>query len=124
LTPGNAGRGKEPQFKDNAPSGAGPRRLAMSLPTLDTVQKLRTALHAKAKGNSNFRFYSLYDKVYRKDVLWIAFRRCLINGGVPGVDGQTFEDIKNYGVSEWLGELVEELRTKTYGPFGKKCPIS
>ena len=88
----------------------------MSLPTLDTVQKLRTALHAKAKGNSNFRFYSLYDKVYRKDVLWIAFRRCLINGGVPGVDGQTFEDIKNYGVSEWLGELVEELRTKTYQP--------
>ncbi len=88
----------------------------MSLPTLETVQKLQTALHAKAKGSSNFRFYALYDKVYRKDVLWIAHRRCLINGGAPGVNGQTFDDIKNYGETKWLEELAEELRTKTYQP--------
>ena len=88
----------------------------MSLPTLPTVQKLQTALHAKAKGSPEFRFYSLYDKIFRKDVLWIAWRRCLINGGAPGVDRQTFEDIEAYGVGKWLGELEEELRTKTYQP--------
>ena len=88
----------------------------MSLATLPKVQKLQDALHAKAKGSPEFRFYSLYDKVYRADVLWIAYRRCLINGGAAGVDGQTFEDIERYGVKEWLGELAEELRTKTYRP--------
>jgi len=88
----------------------------MSLPTLPKVQKLQDALHAKAKGSPAFRFYALYDKVYRDDVLWIAHRRCLINGGAAGVDGQTFEDIRRYGVKKWLGELAEELRTKTYRP--------
>ena len=115
-TPGNAGRAKEPQFKDNATSGTGPQRLAMSLPTLESVQKLQTALHAKAKGEPKYRFYALYDKVYRKDVLWMAWRRCLVNGGAPGVDGQTFEDIEAYGETKWLEELAEELRSKTYQP--------
>jgi group II intron reverse transcriptase/maturase len=54
--------------------------------------------------------------MYRDDVLWVAYRRCLINGGAAGVDGQTFEDIERYGVMKWLGELAEELRTKTYRP--------
>jgi group II intron reverse transcriptase/maturase len=88
----------------------------MSLPTLESVQKLQTALHAKAKGEPKFRFYALYDKAYRKDVLWSAWRRCLANGGAPGVDGQTFEDVAAYGVTKWLEELAEELRTKTYQP--------
>jgi group II intron reverse transcriptase/maturase len=88
----------------------------MSLPTLESVQKLQTALHAKAKGEPKFRFYALYDKVYRKDVLWMAWRRCLVNGGAPGVDGQTFENIEAYGATKWLEELAEELRTKTYQP--------
>ena len=88
----------------------------MSLPTLESVQKLQTALHAKAKGEPKFRFYALYDKVYRKDVLWTAWRRCLVNGGVPGIDGQTFRDIEAYGVVKWLEELAEELRRKTYQP--------
>jgi RNA-directed DNA polymerase len=90
--------------------------MAMSLPTLPKVQKLRAALHAKAKGLPKLRFYALYDKVYREDVLWVAHRRCLMNGGAAGVDGQTFEDIEEYGVHKWLGELAEELRTKTYRP--------
>ena len=81
----------------------------MSLPTLPKVQKLREALHAKAKGAPAFRFYALYDKVYRGDVLWVAYRRCLLNGGAAGIDGQTFEDIERYGVQKWLGELAEEL---------------
>jgi group II intron reverse transcriptase/maturase len=88
----------------------------MSLPTLITVQKLQAALHAKAKGEPKFRFYALYDKVYRYDVLLSAWQRCLNNGGAPGVDGQTFEDIEAYGVEKWLKELIEELRTKSYQP--------
>ena len=64
-----------------------------SLPTLGKVEKLRRALHAKAKRSPDFRFYSLYDKVYRLDVLQAAYERCLRNGGVAGVDRQTFEDI-------------------------------
>jgi hypothetical protein len=77
---------------------------------------LQTALHAKAKGEPKFRFYALYDNVYRRDVLWMAWRRCLVNGGAPGVDGQTFEDIEAYDAAKWLEELAEELRTKTYQP--------
>ncbi len=88
----------------------------MSLPTLPTVQKLQEALHAKAKGEPKFRFYALYDKVYRKDVLWTAWRRCRANDGAPGVDGQSFEDIETYGELKWLEELAEELRTKAYQP--------
>jgi group II intron reverse transcriptase/maturase len=88
----------------------------MSLTTLPTVEKLQEALHAKAKRSLDFRFYTLYDKIYRADVLWVAYRRCLINGGAPGVDGQTFEDIKSYGEKRWLDELAEELRRKTYCP--------
>jgi group II intron reverse transcriptase/maturase len=88
----------------------------MSLPTLETVQKLQTALHAKAKGEPQYRFYALYDKAYRSDVLWTAWRRCLINGGAAGVDGQTFDDIEQSGAAKWLEELAEELRRKTYQP--------
>ena len=88
----------------------------MSLRTLQKVQKLQDTLHAKAKGSPEFRFYALYDKVYRDDVLWVAYKRCLSNKGAAGVDGQTFEDIEEYGVTEWLGELAEELRTRTYRP--------
>jgi group II intron reverse transcriptase/maturase len=77
---------------------------------------LQTALHAKAKGAPQFRFYALYDKVYRADVLREAWERCRANGGAPGVDRQTFRDIEEYGVAKWLGEVAEELRKKTYRP--------
>ena len=80
------------------------------------LQRLRAALHAKAKSAPQFRFYSLYDKVYRPDVLQAAWEQCRSNGGAPGVDGQTFADIEKYGVEQWLGELAEELRTKRYEP--------
>jgi RNA-directed DNA polymerase len=88
----------------------------MSLPTLPKVQRLQDALHAKAKGSPQFRFYALYDKIYREDVLWVAYRRCFRNRGAAGVDGQTFDEIEAHGVKEWLGELAEELRTKAYRP--------
>jgi len=90
--------------------------LAMSLPTLPKVEELRAALHVKAKGSPGFRFYSLYDKVYRADVLYAAYWRCRIHDGAPGVDGKTFEDIEAYGEKRWLDELAEALRTKRYRP--------
>ena len=68
--------------------------LAMSLTTPISVQKLQTALHAKAKEAPKFRFHALYDKVYRKDVLTYAYERCEANGGAAGVDEQTFADIE------------------------------
>jgi RNA-directed DNA polymerase len=80
------------------------------------VKQLQDALHAKAKESPDYRFYALYDKVYRADVLWHAYRICQFNDGSPGVDGQTFEDIEKYGRMKWLGELTEELRTKRYRP--------
>ena len=83
---------------------------------IDPLQKLRAALHDKAKSAPNFRFYALYDKVYRHDVLEAAYGQCRANGGAPGVDGQTFDDIEKYGVATWLDELTEELRTKRYQP--------
>ena len=70
----------------------------------------------KRRDRPSYRFYALYDKVYRDDVLWHAHRICQVNGGAPGVDGQTFEDIEKYGRMRWLGELAEELRTKEYRP--------
>jgi RNA-directed DNA polymerase len=88
----------------------------MSLvPTL-TVKKLQEALQAKAKRVPTYRFYALYDKVYRCDVLEHALARCWENGGAPGMDGQSFADIEEYGKARWLGELAEELRKKTYRP--------
>lgn len=88
----------------------------MGLPTLPKVEKLQAALHAKAKGSPRFRFYSLYDKVYRNDVLWQAYQQCRHNDGAPGVDGVTFADIEQYGLMKWLGELAGELRTRQYRP--------
>ena len=88
--------------------------IGVSLTTLQKVEKLQSALHAKAKGSPDFRFYSLYDKICRKDVLWIAYWRCQSNGGSGGVDGQRFEDIEAYGIERWVDELTEELKRKDY----------
>ena len=66
----------------------------MSLPPPPKVQKLQEALHAKAKGAPTYRFYALYDKVYRAEVLGHAWQCCRVNGGSAGVDGQTFADIQ------------------------------
>jgi len=85
-----------------------------NLTTPPSVQKLQSALHAKAKEEPGYRFYLLYDKVYRADVLEFAYRSCKANKGAAGVDGQRFEDIEAYGEVRWLGELADRLRTKTY----------
>ena len=91
-----------------------------NLTTPSSVQKLQSALHAKAKEEPGYRFYLLYDKVYRADVLEFAYRSCKANKGAAGVDGQGFDDIEAYGQERWLGELAEGLRTKTYEPRAVK----
>ena len=88
----------------------------MSLTPPQKVEKLQAALHTKAKNSPDYRFYALYDKVYRWDVLAVAYTRCRENGGAPGVDGQTFKDIEEYGAFQWLSELMEELQKGTYRP--------
>jgi len=106
----------------------------MSLEPPAKVGKLQTALHAKAKAAPAYRFYLLYDKVYRRDVLEHAYERCKANKGAAGVDGQTFQDIEEYGAKRWLEELAKELQDKTYQagpvkrvwipkPDGKQRPL-
>jgi RNA-directed DNA polymerase len=88
----------------------------MSLTPPVKVRKLQDALHSKAKDAPGYRFYALYDKLYREDILRFAYDRCKANGGAPGVDGQSFEDIEAQGLEAWLGELTEGLRKETYRP--------
>ena len=91
------------------------RRLG-NLATPASVQKLQTALHAKAKMEAGYRFYALYDKIYREDILAHAYAQCRSNKGAPGVDGQNFADVEAYGLERWLGELAIALKEETYRP--------
>ena len=106
----------------------------MSLQAPFKVQKLQQALHAKAKESPEFRFYALYDKIYREDILAQAYRLVRSNRGKPGVDGEDFADIEAYGVERWLGELAQALKEKRYRaspvrrvyipkPNGKQRPL-
>jgi group II intron reverse transcriptase/maturase len=87
-----------------------------NLATPKSVQKLQTALHAKAKAEAGYRFYALYDKISREDILAHAYAQCRFNKGAPGIDGQDFAEIEAYGVERWLAELALELRKETYRP--------
>jgi group II intron reverse transcriptase/maturase len=87
-----------------------------NLATPKSVQKLQTALHAKAKTEAGYRFYALYDKISRDDILTHAYAQCRSNKGAPGVDGQEFADVEAYGVERWLGELALALREESYRP--------
>lgn len=88
----------------------------MSLATPPKLRKLQRALYVKAKQEPDCRFHALHDKVYREDILTHAYRVCRSNGGAPGVDGQTFEEIEEQGVERWLAELREELHAGRYKP--------
>jgi RNA-directed DNA polymerase len=88
----------------------------MSLATPEKIRTLQRKLYLKAKQEPSFRFYLLYDKVYRTDVLAHAYALCKANGGAPGVDGMTFEQIETQGREQWLNRLGEELHAKTYRP--------
>jgi RNA-directed DNA polymerase len=87
-----------------------------NLSTPISVQKLQMALHAKAKAEAGYRFYALYDKISREDILAHAYAQCRSNKGAPGMDGQDFADIEAYGVQRWLGELALALKEETYRP--------
>ena len=87
-----------------------------NLATPKSVQKLQRALHAKAKAEAGYRFYALYDKISRDDILAHAYAQCRSNKGAPGVDGQEFADVDAYGVKRWLDELALALREETYRP--------
>ena len=94
-----------------------PRRLADGPSTpLERVRKLQTSLQAKAKAEPAFRFYALWDKMCRADVLEEAFRACRRNGGAPGCDGTTFDQITSHGLERWMGELRQELLAGGYRP--------
>lgn len=87
-----------------------------NLSTPIRVRKLQRALYAKAKSEAGYRFYALYDKMYREDILAHAYAQCRSNKGAPGVDGQDFADIETYGLEKWLGELALALSKESYRP--------
>lgn len=114
MKPGNAGGAKAPCSDANVQSRKNPG-IGASLPTpLDSVRTLQSRLQAKAKSEAAYRFYSLWDKVCREDVLYEAYRRCRANRGAPGADGETFKAIEDQGLATWLQRLRQELVTKQY----------
>src|SRR5437588_7329509 len=88
----------------------------MSLTTPSKIRELQIKLYRKAKNEPGFRFYQLYDKVYREDILSHAYELARANHGAPGVDGESFQDIESKGLTGWMDGLREELRNKTYQP--------
>ena len=88
----------------------------MSLTTPGKIRELQIKLYRKAKDEPEFRFYQLYDKVYREDILNHAYARARANHGATGVEGESFEDIELAGWAEWRNGLREERRSKTYKP--------
>ena len=88
----------------------------MSLATPIQIRTLQRKLCLKAKAEPAYRFYLLYDKIYREDILAHAYQLAKANGGAPGADGQTFREIESKGLAEWLAGIREELRAKTYQP--------
>src|SRR3989337_926398 len=88
----------------------------MSLQTPEKIRTLQKKLYLKAKEEPGYRFYLLYDKIYREDVLAHAYERVKANKGAPGVDGQSVEMIESEGLEEWLNGLRNALRGKTYQP--------
>jgi len=81
--------------------------MSLATPT-KTVQKLQTSLQTKAKAEPAFRFYALWDKICRSDVIEEAYRHCRANGGAPGIDGISFEKIETWGRKQWLEGIMQD----------------
>src|SRR3977135_3123650 len=88
----------------------------MNLATPERIRSLQRKLYCKAKADPAFRFYTLYDKICRPDILAHAYALARANAGAPGVDGVTFAAIEASGLEGWLAGLREELVTKAYRP--------
>ena len=88
----------------------------MSLATPSKIRELQIKLYRKAKNEPGYRFYMLYDKMYREDILAHAYVLARANKGASGVDGQSFADIESRGLTEWLTGIRQELRNRTYQP--------
>lgn len=86
----------------------------MSLRTPEKIRTLQRKLYLKANAEPDYRFYLLYDKIYREDILEHAYRLAKAKGGAPGVDGVSFEGIESEGREKWLAEIREELHEKRY----------
>src|SRR5258706_15917548 len=88
----------------------------MSLETPEKIRSLQRKLYCKAKAEPAFRFYVLYDKICREDILLHAYRLARANAGAPGVDGVTFAKIEEEDLEAWLAGLREGMVSKTYPP--------
>src|SRR6202045_4484848 len=115
LKPGNAGGGKDPDFWCAFEDGE-VKVIGKSLQTPTRIRSLQRKLYRKAKAEPAYRFYALYDKVCREDILRHAYALARSNAGAPGVDAVTFADIDLSGREVWLAGLREELVSKTYRP--------
>src|SRR5712671_2249969 len=88
----------------------------MSLETPINLREFQRKLYTKAKQEPNYRFYLLYDKIHREDILTHAYELAKANGGAPGVDGQSFREIETQGRESWLAKLRQELIQGSYQP--------
>ena len=86
-------------------------------PCVDPVRALQHALYRAAKADPGRRFHALWDKVFRRDVLWRAWVAVRRNDGAPGIDKTTLADVEEYGVARLLDELADELRDGRYRPL-------
>ncbi|RBP65344.1 hypothetical protein DES36_10784 [Alkalibaculum bacchi] len=102
--------------------------------TIDKVRQLQRKLYQSAKRNRVRKFHALYDKLYRKDILYRGWQQVKCNKGSAGVDKQTIEDIESYGIDKVILEIQEELKEGQYNPApvrrvyipkagGKKRPL-
>lgn len=93
--------------------GHGPRG---SNHPVDKARQLQRRLYVAAKTNRTRRFHALFDRIYRRDVLWEAWKRVRSNGGAAGVDGESIAAIEASGVEAWLDEIATKLRAGAYRP--------
>ena len=84
--------------------------------SIEKSRQLQRNLYLAAKKDKQRRFHALYDRIFRLDILWRAWKEVRENKGSAGIDGITFEMIEEYGVEEYLLDIQEDLKNKKYRP--------